>query len=147
MPGGDSVQTLADDLLQLSADVDGLVREIEQELDRSEAPWAVVRAKLGERVLPLSLKDGSASIDERRQAGLERQRVRLLREGAVLREAHQAIARRLVEIQERWDAVTHHSARLREWSLLASQQHRIAAAWSAEVREYYHRWHALREGR
>jgi hypothetical protein len=141
------VHALADDLLHLSADVDELVREIEQELGRSDAPWAAIRAELGERVLPLSLKDGRAWMDDRRQAGLERQRVRLLREAAVLRETQQAIAQRLAEIQERWDAIAHHSARLREWSLLASQQHQEAAAWSEEVREHYYRWRTLREGR
>jgi hypothetical protein len=68
---------LADDLLRLSADVDELAHAIDEELGRGDAPWAAMRAELGERILPLSLKDGVVSPSERRLASLDRQRVRL----------------------------------------------------------------------
>ena len=86
--------SLLDDLERQLALAGELQAEVGREIEREQArmqqePWSALRyqlGQLGQRVLPLSLKDDAATPDERYRAGLQRRMLRLHRESTVLRQ-------------------------------------------------------------
>ena len=77
--------SLLDDLERQLALAGELQAEVRREIEREQArmqqePRSAFRYQLGQRVLPLSLKDDAATPDERYRAGLQRRMLRLHRE-------------------------------------------------------------------
>jgi hypothetical protein len=105
----------------------------------AQAPWA----DLAEEVLPLSAKHPGAGPAERRLAGLDRQRVRLNREGSALAEAGNALRSQghdlaRAEGTDEWP-VRAWRAQLVAWADEALAHQRRTARWAAALADYRRR--------
>lgn len=137
MPAEESIAALVVELDHLAEQVAALSAEVETELPREEAaPWNAVYRALAERVLPLSLRDQESHRGDRRFACLQRQRIRLLREGATLREQSAVMREHLQDLAERCRAVAARRERTLAEAAALMRQHRAALDWAGQVTAY-----------